>query len=121
MDAQMSADLIKLNSVGAFISTDGIVRPMLDNNLPDMTDDGGHVNDSCPEWFEALSAEDANTVQWIIDDINRWEKWEIHQKIGNPQQGEESQKAWDVHWQDQLRIIEEEEATMRQKLNKEAK
>lgn len=61
----MGADLIRLKSVGGFIGTDGIVRPMLANDLPDMTDDGGHVNDSCPEWLEALSPEDAKTVQWI--------------------------------------------------------
>jgi hypothetical protein len=68
----MSADILKLNSVGAFISTGGEVRPMLANGKPDMTDYGGDVRDSCPEWLEALSPEDANTVQWIMDDVNRW-------------------------------------------------
>jgi|TARA_R110000823_G_scaffold28555_2_gene83342 hypothetical protein len=63
-------DQIKLESVGAVIWTDGIVRPMLANGLPDLTDDGGHVSDSCPEWLEALSEKDRSIVTPILESSN---------------------------------------------------
>ena len=68
----MSTDILKLNSVGAFISTGGEVRPMLANGKPDMTDYGNDVRDSSEEWFEALDPKDSDLVQWIMDDMNRW-------------------------------------------------
>ena len=65
-------DILKLNSVGAYISTGGEVRPMLANGKPDMTDYGGDVRDCSEEWFDALDPQDSDLVQWIMDDMNRW-------------------------------------------------
>lgn len=66
----MGADLIRLDSVGAFIEVGGTVRPMLANGMPDLTDMGGDVLDCSDEWLKALNVEDAQTVQWIKNDLN---------------------------------------------------
>ena len=68
----MSADILKLESVGAYISTGGEVRPMLANGKPDMTSYGNDVRECSEEWFDALDPQDSDLVQWIIDDMNRW-------------------------------------------------
>ena len=68
----MSADILKLESVGAYISTGVEVRPMLANGKPDMTSCGNDVRDSSEEWFNSLGPQDSDLVQWIMDDMNRW-------------------------------------------------
>ena len=62
-------DQIRLESVGAFIQTDGIVLPMLANNLPDLTEEGNRIDDCCEEWHNSLSKEDKSTVAHISADL----------------------------------------------------
>ena len=45
----------------------------------------------------------------------RQEAWEIHQKIGKPQQGRETQEAWDTMQEKHLALVEEEIKEMEEK------
>lgn len=45
----------------------------------------------------------------------RQEAWEIHQKIGKPQQGKEAQEAWDTMQEKHLALVEEEIKEMEMK------
>tara|TARA_B100001094_G_C18156709_1_gene786878 strand:+ start:436 stop:705 length:270 start_codon:yes stop_codon:yes gene_type:complete len=45
----------------------------------------------------------------------RQEAWEIHQKIGKPQQGREAQEAWDAMQEKHLALVEEKIKEMEMK------
>ena len=45
----------------------------------------------------------------------RQEAWEIHQKIGKPQQGREAQEAWDTMQKKHLALVEEKIKEMEMK------
>ena len=62
----MSMEVLVLESVGSCVDTEGMIYPMNVDNTPDLNC-GGHIEDTCDEWFEALSEEDAGLLDdWLI-------------------------------------------------------
>lgn len=61
-------DQIILKSVGSYIETDGMVGPLMANGLPDISEEGTHINDVSEEWLENLSDEDREIVEEIKND-----------------------------------------------------
>jgi hypothetical protein len=62
-------DQIILKSVGSYIETDGMVGPLMANGLPDISEEGTHINDVSEEWLESLSDEDRKTVEEITNEL----------------------------------------------------
>lgn len=62
-------DQIILKSVGSYIETDGMIGPLMANGLPDISEEGTHIDDASEEWLEKLSDEDRKTVEWIKGEI----------------------------------------------------
>jgi hypothetical protein len=61
--------LTELESVGSCIDTKtGMVYPMYANGTHD-EEMGGHLEDTCDEWFDGLSVEDKVIVDSVLESI----------------------------------------------------
>jgi hypothetical protein len=61
--------LTELESVGSCIDTKtGMVYPMYANGTHD-EEMGGHLEDTCDEWFDGLSTEDKVIVDSVLESI----------------------------------------------------
>ena len=63
-DVCKCGDFIELNSVGSLVTNEGIVFPQLCDETPETASDaeemmGVNVMDTCDEWWESMSCEDA--------------------------------------------------------------
>jgi hypothetical protein len=65
----LDKSLTELESVGSCIDTKtGMVYPMYEDGTHD-EECGGHLEDTCDEWFDSLSVEDKVIVDGVLESI----------------------------------------------------
>ena len=72
MSNKLDKGLTELESVGSCIDTKtGMIYPMYEDGTHD-EEMGGHLEDTCEEWFDSLSKED----HLIVDNVTEALMWE---------------------------------------------
>jgi hypothetical protein len=68
-DMVLDKSLTELESVGSCIDTEtGMIYPMYEDGTHD-EEMGGHLEDTCDEWFDGLSVEDKVIVDSVLESI----------------------------------------------------
>ena len=69
MSNKLDKGLIELESVGSCIDEKtGMIYPMYEDGTHD-EEMGGHLEDTCDEWFDSLSVEDKVIVDKVLETI----------------------------------------------------
>ena len=69
LDLSSNDNLVELESVGSCIDTKlGMIYPMYVDGTHD-EEMGGHLEDTCDEWFDSLSVEDKVIVDKVLESI----------------------------------------------------
>ena len=68
-NVKLDKGLTELESVGSCIDTKtGMIYPMYEDGTHD-EEMGGHLEDTCDEWFDSLSVEDKVIVDKVLETI----------------------------------------------------